>query len=486
MRIAAIRLAPILRVSGGLFMLFSLAQLVPVAVALAYREGSVAPFLTAFAITFAIGVALWFAGRGGEEMRSREGFLVTVLFYLGLGLTGAIPLYLAPDVTGSFTDAAFESISGLTTTGATVITGLDDLPRSVLFYRQLLQWLGGMGIIVLAVAVLPMLGVGGMQLYRAESPGPVKDSKLTPRIAHTAKALWYIYLGLTSACAVAYWLAGMGVFDAVCHAFSTVAIGGFSTHDASLAYFDSAAIEGVAIVFMALSGISFALHFAVLARRSIGVYAQDSESRVYIGALVLVAAVVVGALLLHPNATEQPFRDGLFQAVSFATTTGFTTADYGAWPTLAPVAMIFAAFAGGCAGSTAGGLKMYRVLLLYRQGVREIRRLVHPRGVFHIKLGDRLVPDRVVDAVWGFCSVYLVVFVAMVGLLLALSDIDFVTAFSAVAANLNNLGPGLGAVADNYQALPAATKWVLTFAMLLGRLEIFTLLVVLTTYYWRS
>ena len=285
---------------------------------------------------------------------------------------------------------------------------------------------------------------------------------------------------------MAYWLAGMGAFDAVCHAFSTVAIGGFSTHDASLAYFDSAAIESVAIVFMALSGISFALHFAVLARRSIGVYAQDSESRVYIGALVLVAAVVVGALLLHPNAAEQPFRDGLFQAVSFATTTGFTTADYGAWPTLAPVAMIFAAFAGGCAGSTAGGLKMYRVLLLYRQGVREIRRLVHPRGVFHIKLGDRLVPDRVVDAVWGFCSVYLVVFVAMVGLLLALSDIDFVTAFSAVAANLNNLGPGLGAVADNYQALPAATKWVLTFAMLLGRLEIFTLLVVLTTYYWRS
>lgn len=485
MRIAAIRVTPILRVSGGMFMLFSLALLAPALVAVICDEDGL-PFVTAFAITLAVGAALWFAGRGGEELRSREGFLITVLFYLGLGLTGAIPLYLAPDVTASFTDAAFESLSGLTTTGATVITGLDDLPRSVLFYRQLLQWLGGMGIIVLAVAVLPMLGVGGMQLYRAESPGPVKDAKLTPRIAQTAKTLWYIYLSLTAACAAAYWLAGMSFFDALCHAFSTVAIGGFSTHDASLGHFDSAAIEGVAIVFMALSGISFALHFTAWARRGMGVYARDSESRLYLGALVLVAVVVMAALLLHPaDATARPFRDGLFQAVSFATTTGFTTADYGLWPTLAPVAMIFAAFAGGCAGSTAGGLKMYRVLLLYRQGAREIRRLVHPRGVFHIKLGERLVPDRVVDAVWGFCSVYLVVFVAMVALLLALSDIDFVTAFSAVAANLNNLGPGLGAVADNYQALPAASKWVLTFAMLLGRLEIFTLLVVFTPHYWR-
>ena len=485
MRIAAIRVTPILRVIGGMFMLFSVAQLAPAAVALLCNE-DVAPFVTAFAITLAIGAALWFAGRGGEELRSREGFLITVLFYLGLGLTGAIPLYLAPGVTTSFTDAAFESLSGLTTTGATVITGLDDLPRSVLFYRQLLQWLGGMGIIVLAVAVLPMLGVGGMQLYRAESPGPVKDAKLTPRIAQTAKTLWYIYLSLTAACAAAYWLAGMTAFDALCHAFSTVAIGGFSTHDASLGYFDSAAIEGVAIVFMALSGISFALHFAAWARRGMGVYAHDSESRLYLGALALVAAVVIAVLLLHPaDASARPVRDGLFQAVSFATTTGFTTADYGAWPTLAPVAMVFAAFAGGCAGSTAGGLKMYRVLLLYRQGAREILRLVHPRGVFHIKLGERLVPDRVVDAVWGFCSVYLVVFVAMVALLLALSDIDFVTAFSAVAANLNNLGPGLGAVADNYQALPAPSKWVLTFAMLLGRLEIFTLLVVFTPHYWR-
>lgn len=480
------RITPILRVTGGLLMLFSVAQLVPVAVALIYNESTIAPFLAAFAISFLVGGLLWVAGRGEVELRSRDGFLITVLFYLGLGFTGAVPFLLAPSVGVPFTDGVFESLSGLTTTGATVLAGLDDLPRSVLLYRQLLQWLGGMGIIVLAVAVLPMLGVGGMQLYRAESPGPVKDTKLKPRIAQTAKALWYLYLGFTVACAVAYYLGGMSVFDAICYSFSTVAIGGFAPHDASVGYFDSVAIESVAIVFMVLSGMSFALHFTVLARRSLAPYARDDELRLYIWALGTVAVIVIGVLLLDGMAPSRSIREGLFQAVSIATTTGFTTTDHSAWPMLAPVLMIFAAFAGGCAGSTAGGLKMYRVLLIYRQGIREIRRLIHPNGIFHIKLGERIVPDRVVDAVWGFFAVYLIVFLTMVCILLGISDLDFLTAFSAVAANLNNLGPGLGDVASNYQALPPATKWVLMLAMILGRLEIFTLLVVLTPEYWRS
>ena len=278
----------------------------------------------------------------------------------------------------------------------------------------------------------------------------------------------------------------MSPFDAICYSFSTVAIGGFAPHDASVGYFDSVAIESVAIVFMALSGMSFALHFMVLARRSLAPYARDSELRLYIWALGTVAAIVVGVLLLDGMAPSQSIREGLFQAVSIATTTGYTTTDYSTWPMLAPVLMIFAAFAGGCAGSTAGGLKMYRVLLIYRQGIREIRRLIHPNGIFHIKLGEQLVPDRVVDAVWGFFAVYLIVFLTMVCILLGISDLDFLTAFSAVAANLNNLGPGLGEVSSNYQALPPATKWVLMLAMLLGRLEIFTLLVVLTPEYWRS
>ena len=480
------RIAPILRVTGGLLMLFSVAQLVPVGVALIYNESTITPFLAAFAISFLAGGTLWVAGRGEIELRSRDGFLITVLFYLGLGFTGAVPFLLAPSVGAGFTDGVFESLSGLTTTGATVLAGLDDLPRSVLLYRQLLQWLGGMGIIVLAVAVLPMLGIGGMQLYRAESPGPVKDTKLTPRIAQTAKALWYLYLGFTVACALAYYLGGMGVFDAICYSFSTVAIGGFAPHDASVGYFDSVAIESVAIVFMVLSGMSFALHFTVLARRSLVPYARDNELRLYLYALGTVAAIVIGVLLLDGMAPSQSIREGLFQAISIATTTGFTTTDHSVWPMLAPVLMIFAAFAGGCAGSTAGGLKMYRVLLIYRQGIREIRRLIHPNGIFHIKLGEQLVPDRVVDAVWGFFAVYLIVFLTMVCILLGISDLDFLTAFSAVAANLNNLGPGLGDVAENYQTLPPSAKWVLMLAMVLGRLEIFTLLVVLMPEYWRS
>lgn len=475
----------VLRVTGVLFLLFSTAQLAPAIVAWFYGEET-AEFLIAFAISAAAGAALWFAGRGGGELRSRHGFVVTVLFYGGLGLIGAVPLLLA-GVTGSFTDAAFESFSGLTTTGATVIVGLDDLPRSVLFYRQLLQWLGGMGIIVLAVAVLPMLGIGGMQIYRAESPGPTKDAKLTPRITHTAQALWLVYVSLTAACGLAYLVAGMGVFDAICHAFSTVAIGGFSTHDASLGYFDSAAIETVAVVFMTLSGMSYALHFIALTKRNASVYFHDSELRLYLSMLVLAAGAVAALLLLHPDTTDRPIHDGLFHVISFATTTGFTTTtDFTGWPQAAAVLMILTAFAGGCAGSTAGGVKIYRILLIYRQGWREIRRLIHPNGVFPIKLGDHQVPDRTADAVWGFFAAYIILFLAMVLVLLAISELDFLTAFSAVAANLNNLGPGLGEVALNYQDVPTAGKWLLMIAMLLGRLEIFTLLVLLTPDFWRD
>ena len=475
----------ILRITGVLLMLFSIAMVVPVAVALFYGEDTIATFLAAFGITFGAGAALRFSRpRSEAELRSREGFLITVLFYVGLGLFGALPMYFAPSLADTFTDAAFESLSGLTTTGATVVSGLDDLPRSILFYRQLLQWLGGMGIIVLAVAVLPMLGVAGMQLYRAESPGPVKDTKLTPRITETARALWLIYCGLTLACALAYWVAGMSLFDAVCHAFSTVAIGGFSTHDASLGHFASGWIESVAIVFMILSGINFGLHF--LAWRRPTLYFTDREVRTYLSALVFVAVLVVWSLLQNPGATANPVRDGIFQAVSITTTTGFTTANFSLWPSFVPFLLLFAAFAGGCAGSTAGGIKMMRVLLVSRQGLREIRRLIHPNGVFPVKLGREVIPDRVLDGIWGFFAAYVTIFLAMVCLVLAISGLDFVSAFSAVGACLNNLGPGLGSVALNYADLTAPTKWLLVLAMLLGRLEIFTLLVLLTPAYWRS
>lgn len=476
-------LAVITRVTGILLTLFSMTLLLPVIVALIYGEETIGTFVLSFAVVFAIGLAMWLAPRDRRELRAGDGFMITVLFYLGLGLSGALPLYFSGELRSSFTNAAFESLSGLTTTGATVYTGLDALPRSILFYRQLLQWLGGMGIIVLAVAILPMLGIGGMQLYRAETPGPTKD-KITPRITETAKALWYIYLGLTVSCALAYWLTGMTPFDAICHSFSTVAIGGFSTHDASLGYFDNPAIESAAILFMIISGVNFGLHFAAASRRNPLIYLRDPEFRMYIFGLGTVGAIVVWVLFSH-NTTEDPLRDGLFQVVSVATTTGFTTKDFSGWPSVAPVLLLFAAFAGGCAGSTAGGIKMIRVLLIYLQGMREVRRLIHPSGVFPIKLGRQLVPDRVIEAVWSFFSVYVILFLTMVTILMLITEVDFTTAFSAVGACLNNLGPGLGEVALNYGSLPDSAKWLLIFAMLLGRLEIFTLLVVFTPEFWR-
>ncbi len=387
----------------------------------------------------------------------------------------------------SFTDAIFEAMSGLTTTGATVLTGLDFLPQSLLFYRQQLQWLGGMGIIVLAVAVLPMLGVGGMQLYRAEIAGPVKDSKLTPRITETAKALWYIYLGLTIACGLAYYYAGMSAFDALCHSFSTVAIGGFSTHDASMAWFDSALINNIAVVFMFVAGINFSLHFLAWRSKSLTGYFRDPECRTYAKGMVGLAIVVIG--YLYATGEYETFGEtvskGLFQVVSIATTTGFTTTDFSAWPGALPVMLIFASFVGGCAGSTGGGMKVMRVLLLYRQGVREIKRLVHPNAEIPVQLGGKTVPPRVIESVWGFFAVYVVVFSIMMVILL-MDGVDQVTAFSAIAASLNNLGPGLGEVATGFGSLSNLSKWVCVIAMLLGRLEIFTVLVLVSRTFWRD
>ena len=477
-------LAVILRITGMLLTLFSATLAMPLVVALIYGEQTKSTFALGFAVTVMTGLLLILVGRGKRELRSGDGFLITALFYLGLGLFGSVPIFLAESVNASFTDAAFESLSALTTTGATVIAGLDELPRSILFYRQLLQWFGGIGIIVLAVAILPMLRIGGMQLYRAESPGPVKD-KLTPRITETAKALSFLYLGITVACALCYRVAGMSTFDAICHAFSTVAIGGFSTHDPSLGHFQSAAIETVAIVFMIISGINFGLHIRVMFRKNPGLYFGDREVRGYLFMLALVAIIVCVVLEQHPEASQSPIREGLFHAVSIATTTGFTTTDFSLWPSVAPIILLLAAFAGGCAGSTAGGIKIIRVILIYRQGIREIRRLIHPNGVFHIKLGSQRVPDRVMEAVWGFFSVYVFVFLSMVTLIMLLSELDFLTAFSAVGACLNNLGPGLGDVALNYADLSSPVKWVLIAAMLLGRLEIFTLLVLLAPAFWR-
>lgn len=482
-----VRLAITLRLLGILVALFSMTMLPPALIGWIHAEPSTVVFLQSFVILLVIGLVILLPFiRSQGELHVRDGFVVVVMFWLVLGLFGALPLYLDATVHVSLTDAVFESMSGLTTTGATVIVGLDDLPRSILWYRQQLQWLGGMGIIVLAVAILPLLGIGGMQLFRAEMPGPMKDNKLAPRIAETARNLWLVYVGLTIACAAAYALAGMDAFDAITHAFSTVAIGGFSTHDASIGHFDSALVESVAIVFMLLGGMNFALHFLLLRQRSFEPYRRDEELRLYLG-LLGVAAIITIAFLLYSGISggvSEAVRKGLFQVVSIGTTTGFATTDFYLWPGFLPVMLIFLSFVGGCTASTGGGMKVIRVLLLAKQGLREIQRLVHPHAQIAVKVNGKVMPGRVVEAVWGFMAAYILVFVIMVLILMA-SGLDQVTAFSAVAATLNNLGPGLGDVGSNYASINDVSKWVLTLAMLLGRLEIFTVLVLLSPAFWR-
>jgi trk system potassium uptake protein TrkH len=479
------------KVIGMLLMIFSvLGNFPPLLVSLIYNDGVADSFAYSMACIFIVGFLLWsITARYKKELGNRDGFLVVTLFWAVLGTAGCLPLVLSDAVNLSLTDAVFESISGLSTTGATVISGLDQLPKSILFYRQLLQWLGGMGIIVLAVALLPMLGIGGMQLYKAESPGPIKDNKLVPRLAETAKSLWYIYLSLTVVCALAYWAAGMSLFDAISHSFSTIAIGGFSTHDASLGYFNNPLIEVVAIVFMFVAGINFALHFLTWSKKKdtgLRHYFQDPEFLFYSFILLLVSTVTVFILYIseiYETAFESLIK-GTFQVVSFATTTGFTTADFNSWPLFLPYVLLYAAIIGACAGSTGGGMKVIRILLIFKQGIREVQRLIHPRAVIPIKLGKKVMPDRVIESVWGFFAVYVMAFMAMLLALLA-TGLDIITAFSAVGACINNLGPGLANVAQNYGELPSTAKWILCFAMLLGRLEVFTLLVLFSPMFWK-
>ncbi|MGR9107324.1 MAG: TrkH family potassium uptake protein [Gammaproteobacteria bacterium] len=479
----------IFRSIGLLMMVFSFTMLPPIAVAHMFDDNTAPAFFKGFSITLVAGALLWFPLRnGGQDFRQRDGFLIVALFWLILGTAGALPFLFAklPELTP--TDAIFEAISGFTTTGATVFSGLDDMPRSILYYRQQLQWFGGMGIVVLAVAIMPMLGIGGMQLYRAETPGPVKDTKLTPRIAETAKALWMIYFGITALCAGSYWIAGMDWFDAIGHSFATVATGGYSTHDASLGYFNSPTIEVLSIFFMLLAGINFTLHFLALQKLSPRSYFRDSEFLGYIFLLVSVGLLISAHLLIQVTdkyGLGDSFRHGMFHVVSFMTTTGFTTTDFYNWPGFLPVLLIFIGFIGGCASSTSGGLKVIRVILLYKQGMREIKRLIHPSAWVPVKIGGNPQSYRVIDAVWGFFALYVVSFALMMLLMMELG-LDQVSAFSAIATCINNVGPGLGVVATSFDTLSDPAKWLSCFAMVLGRLEIYTILVLLSPAYWKG
>lgn len=478
----------ILRVLGVLLMVFSLSMLPPILITEWYQDDTSLPFLLAFLLTLITGFFLWIPFRGiREELRTRNGFLIVVLFWVVLCLYGALPFMISEAPHETFTDALFETVSGLTATGATVTKGVDYLPHAIRYYRQQLQFLGGMGIIVLAVAILPMLGVGGMQLYRAEIPGPVKDAKLTPRIAQTAKALWYIYVGLTVFCMLAYWGAGMSLFNAIGESFATVSTGGFTMHDSSFAFYKNPTIEIIGIVFMILGATNFALHFLTLQRMTLRHYWEDLELRAFLFIMIAALAITLPVLLsqnFYPDVGTTLIK-GTFNVVSLATTTGFVAGPFDSWPLMLPVIVMMVAAVGGCGGSTSGGAKTLRLVLLYKQAKREIVRLIHPKALTPLKFGEQLLPDRVLQAMWGFIAVYLGVLVfVLLGLMV--TGLDFTTSFGASVATLANAGQGIGSATSNFIELSIAAKWILMFSMLAGRLEIFTVLVLFTPTFWRD
>ncbi len=482
------RFAPVYRALGMILMLFGLTLLAPFGLSYFTHDGATRMFFLVFLLTLSCGCLLWYRyRRGRRDLNVRDGVLLVVLVWTVLPAFSALPFIVHLGMT--HTDAYFEAVSGLTATGATVMSGLDELPLSINLWRHLMHWLGGMGLIVLAVAILPMLGIGGRQMLAAEVPGPMKDSRLTPRVTETAKGLWLVYIGITFLCIFAYAWGGMGWFDAVCHAFSTVALGGFSTHDANFGYFDSPRLEWVAVVFMLFSGINYATHFMFIRSRSLRHYAHDPEAGWFIGVL-LVSVIILANYLWKEGAfgnMHESMRHTLFHVVSVATTSGFSTQDYAQWPMFVGLWMLFLASFATSAGSTGGGIKMMRALLLYKQVYRELIRAMHPNAVYHVRLGGATAPVTVLFAVLAFAFVYMACIVTLT-LTLAFTGLDIVTAFSAVIACINNTGPGLGQVgpAANYAVLEDFQTWVCIFAMLLGRLEIFTLLVVLTPAFWRK
>ena len=469
---------------GMLLSLFSISFLVPFSVALIYEEKGAEIFLYSFLFLLILGGGTWLSSRQENiTLNISDGFIVTTLFWVMLAFAGSIPFFFF-DL--SFNAALFESVSGITTTGATTIIGLDEMPKSILIYRQLLQWMGGMGLIVLAVAVMPALGIGGGQLYKMELPGSHGNQKLTPRIADTAQALWKIYVGLTIACAILYSFSGMGFFDAIAHSLSTVAGGGFSTHDDSIGFFNSGYVESICIIFMLLSAASFAVHYAAIFDRKPLKYFYDPEFRFFLSVVALI--IIISICILYISNSYAVFyyaiSAAIFHTVSIVTTSGFTTENFSLWPGFLPYLLLVGAFMGACSQSVGGGIKAWRVLIMINQAYKEILKTIHPNAVLTSKIGTRVIDAKIAEKVWGFFSIYVFIFMFLLMAMLG-TGLDFESAFSAVGACLNNLGPGLGEVSDNYSSVTELGKLILCFAMILGRLEIFTLLVLFTPAFWR-
>ena len=473
---------PLINLFSILVMFFSVSFVFPMIVSIIYKDSALSIFIYTFLFVFFLGLIGWFFSRGDDrELGQKDGFIIITFFWLVLSVAGSIPFIISGM---GLIDSFFESMSGITTTGATVLSGLDSLPESILFYRQLLQWMGGMGLIVLAIAVMPLLGIGGGQLYKTEIPGAMNDQKMTPRIKETAQALWAIYLGLTICCALLYFLAGMNPFDAISHSLSTVSIGGFSTHDESIGYFNSSFIEAICIIFMLLSAFSFTLHYFAIYKKKPLKYFYDPELRFF---LSIMALIFVISLLINQfsNNNDGSIKDLLFHSVSIVTTTGFSIGDPSEWHSSIGFLFLVGAFIGACSGSVGGGVKSWRVLIMINYARINLMKMIHPNAVISLKIGSKTVEDEVATSVWGFFSIYVISFMVLL-LALLMTGLDFESSFSAIGACLNNLGPGLGEVSQTYQSVTPAGKLILSFAMILGRLEIFTLLVLFTPMFWRG
>lgn len=488
------KLKPLLNILGALLSILGITMVVPIFISYGYGESDLMGFIQSSLICISIGVPVWLSTRHKRALTNRDGYAIVTFSWVITAVAGALPFYFSGAIP-NVTDAFFESMSGVTTTGASIIgnpatlphlpNGIESLPHGILFWRSFIQWIGGMGIVVFYIAILPLLGVGGVQLFKAEVPGPVAD-KITPRVRETAKFLWIVYVGITAAEAIALMVAGMGVFDSICHALTTMPTGGFSTKNASIGHYDNSVIHVIIIFFMFLAGVNFSLHFRAI-NGDVKSYIKDKEFLVYLGGTILITVVIFIAIALQSNSfSTMNFRDALFNTVSILTTTGYGSADYELWPAVVQVILLSLMFIGGMGGSTGGGMKVIRCMLLVKYAALETRRMLHSRALIPVRIGKQLIKEDVVRNTLGFFLFFMSAFVVST-IILASMGLDVETAIGAAASAMGNIGPGLGAFGptDNYALLSNPGKWVLTFCMLLGRLEIFTVMVLFSRTFWK-
>jgi len=484
----------VLNIQAALLTIIGVTMLIPAAISRYYNEWDYHGFILSTFLCIIIGLPIWIWTRKHRTLTNRDGFVVVTFGWLITAFAGALPFYFSGAIP-NFTDAWFESMSGVTTTGATIlgniqtlphlVNGIESLPHGILFWRSFIQWIGGMGIVVFTIAILPLLGIGGVQLFKAEVPGPVKD-KISPRVRETAKFLWLVYSGVTMAEILALSMAGMSWFDAVCHSLTTMPTGGFSTRNASIGFYESSIIHYIIIFFMFIAGVNFSLHFRVL-NGNFKAYIRDREFLYYLGGTLVVAIVIFFSISWQSvSGTGTEFRDSLFQTVSILTTTGYGTADYEIWPYFAQFIILALMFVGAMGGSTGGGMKVARVLLIFKYAVLEIRRMLHSKAIIPIRIGNKTIDDSTIRNTLGFFLFYVMIFVAT-ATMLTFMGIDIESALGVAASALGNIGPALGdfGPTDNYALLPDVGKWMLTFCMLLGRLEIFTILVLFSRTFWK-